>query len=230
MRSLGTRRALQAAGAAVLATVALAGCSAGQVAETALERPSNQGVNRNNSNNTVAVRNLAVTYNGPEGYEANANAPLEVGLFNQTSQPITVQVTSSRPTDGTNIADVITASSVGIVGPAPSGQPSTEPSAPQAPTPSDSAEPSTPATPAEPAPRPAQIVLAPLGYATFLPRDAESLQLIGLSQKLTPGNSVYVTFQFSNGAQPLTLAAPVAVPTSPASRGPAVEGEDVEGQ
>ena len=49
MRSLGTRRAVLVAGAAALAAVALAGCSAGQVAETALKRPSNQGLNADNS-------------------------------------------------------------------------------------------------------------------------------------------------------------------------------------
>jgi hypothetical protein len=43
-----------------------------------------------------------------------------------------------------------------------------------------------------------------------------------------PGQSVYVTFEFSNGAEVLTIPAPVAVPLSPVPRGPAVPGENVE--
>src|SRR5215207_3862491 len=97
MRSLGTRRAVLVAGVAAAAAVALTGCSAGQVAETAIKRPSNQGVNENNSNNTVGVRDLEVSYNGVQGYAAGANAPLEVGLYNLTTQEITVLISSQPP-------------------------------------------------------------------------------------------------------------------------------------
>ena len=55
MRSLGTRRVALFAGAVTVAAVALTGCSAGQVAETSLKRPSNQGVNTANDTGVFAV-------------------------------------------------------------------------------------------------------------------------------------------------------------------------------
>ena len=65
MRSLGTRRAVLVAGVATVAAAALAGCSAGQVAETALKNPSVHGVNAQNADGSVLIRGLAVAYNGP---------------------------------------------------------------------------------------------------------------------------------------------------------------------
>ena len=80
MRFSGRRATALVAGTAAVAVMALTGCSAGQVAETARKKPSNSGVNANNSDNSVVVRNLQVLYKGPEGYAANGDAPLEVGL------------------------------------------------------------------------------------------------------------------------------------------------------
>ena len=227
MRTLGTRRTHLVAGAAALAAMALAamalaGCSAGQVAETALKRPSNMGVNSENSNSSVLVRNLAVTYDDTGGYAANQPAPLQLSLFNQSADEIRVTVTSSRPTDGTNIDSALAGTSVVLVGASPSDSAS-----PAVPAPTDSAS-AAPSEPAEPAAQPAVITLAPMGSATFLPGDPQSLQITGLSGKLSPGQSVYVTFSFSNGVAPLTVPAPVGVPLSPASRGPGIEGENVE--
>ena len=66
MRSLGTRRAALAAGVAALAAVALAGCSAGQVAETALKKPSVHGRERRElRRQRSSIRNLMVAYAGP---------------------------------------------------------------------------------------------------------------------------------------------------------------------
>ena len=41
------------------------------------------------------LRNLAVVYNGPEGYPAGSDAPLEVAIYNDTTQPVTVTVTTA---------------------------------------------------------------------------------------------------------------------------------------
>jgi hypothetical protein len=210
MRSLVTRRAALFAGASAMAAVALAGCSAGQVAETALKRPSNQGLNVDNSNQTVLIRNLAVVYNGTVGYPAGASAPIEVSLFNQTDHEVQVTVTSTKPDSGTGVYG----SSVGVVGPA---------SAP-APDPSASSEPAS-----NPEPQPARITIAPMSAASFMASDEKSLQVIGLSGKLTPGNGVNLTFSFSNGADPLTVVAPMGIPLTPASRAPGIEGENSEG-
>jgi hypothetical protein len=246
MRSLGTRRAALATGVATLAAIALAGCSAGQVAETALKNPSVYGVNAESSDSSVFIRNLAVGYNSSAGYAAGADAPLQVGLYNQTRQPITVLVSSQPATAASEQKTVLAARAVALVGgaatasaaptavPEPSGsRPSggqDDQNTDQIPDPS--AGPSTSASASASAPatagRPARIELGPLGAATFLPADAEKLVATGLSGKLAPGASLNLVFEFSNGAQPLVLQAPVAVPLSPASRAPGSESEHEE--
>lgn len=224
MRLPVTRRAALVAGVATVAAVALAGCSAGQVAETALKKPSNMGVNAETADGSVAIRNLSVVYPGPEGYPAGGNAPLEVAMFNQTSAEIVVTV-SSRPAE--NIAPeqgVVSGTMVGLVGgasaPAAAESPgNVEPSA---------GAPSASAAPAEPAAEPARITIPARGYSSFLPGDTQQLQVIGLTGRLGPGMSVNLVFEFSNGAAPLTLLAPVGVPTVPASRAPGNEAENHE--
>lgn len=215
MRTLGNRRAFLGASVMAVAAVALAGCSAGQVAETSLKRPSNQGVNADNSNKTVAVRNLAVSYNGTTGYPAGANAPLEGGIFNLTTQEVTVLVSSTPPPAGAAYQQVVNATSVGLVGGSAS---------PGGASPAGSSEPSA----APSAVQPARIVLAPLASVSFLPGDQQSLQAIGLTKALSAAGAVNLTFEFSNGAQPLTVPAPVAPPLSPAPRESGIPNENVE--
>jgi hypothetical protein len=240
MRSLGFRRAALATGVAAVAAVALAGCSAGQVAETALKKPSVPGVNAQSADGSVLIRNLAVEYDGPTGYAAGDNAPLEVSLFNQTKKAITVLVSSQPATDEPEKAGVVSASSVRLVGGAdaspsvtPSATPSARPSATGTADPEASAsaepgaEPSASAS-AEAALRPARIELPPLGSAVFLPGDAEQLHAVGLTGKLVPGQSVNLVFEFSTGSAPLVVQAPVAVPLTPASRAPGIPHEGTE--
>src|SRR4051794_325060 len=138
MRSLGSRRALLVTGAAALSVAALAACSAGQVAETSLKRPSNQGVNQDNSNSTVVIRNLAVSYNGPMGYPAGSSAPLQLGIYNQTTQEVIVNISSTRPANRPADPTVVFGTSVGLVG------------GPVAPSSSAIPEPSGSRPPAEP--------------------------------------------------------------------------------
>jgi hypothetical protein len=248
MRSLGTRRAALLAGVATVAAVALAGCSAGQVAETALKRPSNQGVNADNSNMSVAIRNLAVAYNGTTGYAEGGSAPLEVGLYNQTTQPVTVLISSRPPTSSTENEGVVSAESIGLSGGAQAtGAPSTtlpnpsgsrDSAVPQnsngpegsveQPSANPSAAPSASGVDSASATEPARITIAPQGSATFRPGDKESLLATGLTGKLAPGGSLNLVFEFSNGATPLILSAPVAIPLSPASRAPGNPDENTE--
>jgi len=236
MRSLGSRRAALATGVAAVAAVALAGCSAGQVAETALKKPSTMGVNTQSSDGSVYIRNLAVQYAGPDGYEAGKNAPLELSLFNETRQTVTVLISSQPATDAAESAGIVSARSVGLVGGASasaSASPSPSPSASASSSASASAEPgSTPSSDesasAEPAVRPARIQIEPLGSVVFLPGDAEQLQAVGLTGKVIPGQSLNLVFEFSTGANPLVVQAPVAVPLSPVSRGPGLPRENTE--
>jgi hypothetical protein len=241
MRTLGTRRAVLVAGVATVTAAALGACSAGQIAETSLKNSSVQGVNAQNADGSVLIRGLAVAYKDPAGYPAGGKAPIEVNFYNQTTQPITVLVSSQPPAAGEN---VVAARSVLLVGgepttpatgiPEPAGsrpaatpdpdvsdtitQPSADPSAPSSTQPSSSAA----------AGRPARIEIGPLGSAIFRPGDETTLQATGLTGALIPGGSLNLVFEFSNGGEPLVVQAPVTVPMSPASRGPGSEAENHE--
>jgi hypothetical protein len=243
MRTLGTRRAVLVAGVAGVAAAALVGCGAGQVAETALKNPSVYGVNAQNATGSVLVRGLAVAYKDPAGYPAGSNAPLELTLVNETRQPVTVLVSSQPPADAAENSGIVSARSVNLFGgspsapstaiPEPSGsrpaatpdtetsdnvvQPSGEASAGPSGT-SPSAQPSP--TPAASGGRPARIEIGPLSTASFLPGDAETLQVVGLTDRLFPGGSVNLVFEFGDGSAPLVVQAPMAIPLSPASRAP----------
>jgi hypothetical protein len=250
MRSMGTRRVALFAGVATVAAAALAGCSAGQVAETSNKNPSIYGVNVENSDSSVALRGLAVTYNTTKGYPSGGTAPLELSLFNRTTKPVTVRI-GSQPVAGADKSEgVQSARSVTLVGGAPSAVPSgipggVEPSGSRAaarPTPTDKptgsaapsvtgaasatgsapVEPSTSPTPPTSAGQPAEITIAALSSVFFRPGETPALQVVGLSGPLLPGNSVSLVFAFSNGAAPLSVLAPVGVPLSPAPRGSAL--------
>jgi hypothetical protein len=217
MRSLGTRRAVQVAGAATVAVVALTGCSAGQTAETSLLQTPISGLNTSSPDGGLLIRNLQVTYGDAAGYPANSTAPIEVSLFNQTQQPMTVTISSQPQTTVT--AGIVSAGSVGISG-GPAG------SASAVPSPSDSASPADAG--AAPTLQPAKIAIDPLGTVSFLPGAPESLQAVGLTDRLAPGNSLALTIQVGTDA-PLSVLAPVSTPLTPASRGAAVAGENTEG-
>ncbi|KUL27595.1 hypothetical protein [Actinoplanes awajinensis] len=224
MRSLGTRRAALVAGVATTGIIALAGCSAGQVAETAILNTPIAGVNAESADGSVFVRNAQVEYNGIAGYKSGANAPLELSLFNQTEKEVTVSITSAAIKQ----PQVVSAAQVGFVTEAP---PVSAPAVSTSASVSASLEPSAPALPTStptPTVTAAQIKIAPLGSAVYQPDDAAKLQLIKLSDDLKPGEKVNLVFSFSNGAADLTIQAPVAVPGTPASRGPAAEGENTE--
>lgn len=250
MRSLGTRRVALAAGVATVAVIALAGCSAGQVAETAMLDAPVSGVNTQSPDGGLLIRNLQVAYSTPTGYPAGGNAPVEVALYNETQQPITVLI-SSRPAE-TPTEGIVSARQVGLTGgtaaaspsadPEPSGNrpsaPADVPSDQPLPTEQPSDAPSGPAAssaPAGTALQPARITIPGLSNVVYRPGDSESVQLVGLSDELRPGNSVSMVFEVSTSNQPLTVLAPVAIPLTPASRAPGIDphenlGEGEEGQ
>ncbi len=251
-RTMGSHRAALLVGAAAAAAVTLSGCGAGQIAETVNKDPSIHGVNAQNADGTVLVRSLSVAYGTPAGYPAGASVPLEVALYNETTQPVTVQI-SSRPS-AQQTEGVVSARAVNLIGTLPrvtSSAPgpdvvqtggSRPPAQPlptdsgggvagpdtggaTAPTPGGTTPGATPGPGAAGAP--ARIEIGPLDSVIFLPGNSPALQVVGLSGPLRPGNSVNLVFEFSNGAPPLELKAGVAVPLSPAPRGSVRENEGI---
>ncbi len=251
-RTMGTRRAVLLVGAAAAAAVTLSGCGAGQIAETSNKDPSVYGINTQNADGSVLIRNLSVAYGTTAGYPAGASVPIEVGLYNETTQPVTVQI-SSRPSTEQR-EGVVSARAVNLIGTLPRAT-SSAPGpdvvqtggsrAPARPLPTDSgggvAGPdtggATAPTPGGTTPggtpgpgaagAPARIELGPLDSVVFLPGNSPALQAVGLSGPLRPGTSVNLVFEFSNGAPPLVVEAGVAVPLSPAPRGSVRENEGV---
>ncbi len=241
----GTRRAVLLTGAAALAAAALTACSAGQIAETANKVPSVYHAAGENADASVLVRGLAIPYNTTKGYPAGGTAPLEVQLFNQTSRPVKVTIASAPTTE----PRVVAVRTVGLSGNAPTGSPSattapspaSSPAGIVSPQPSPPGSPSAPVSPstgttpapaasvsgAAPALQPATVTIDPLGSVSFLASGPQKVQLSGLSAALTPGTSVNLVFTFDNGAPPLNLRAPVAIPESPAARG-SVQAPDAE--
>ncbi|HEY0003093.1 MAG TPA: hypothetical protein VGB74_21770, partial [Actinoplanes sp.] len=176
------------AGAVFMALLALAGCSAGQVAQTAQVDPSIAGLNTQTADGALLIRNLQVLYNTPAGYPADGTAPLQVSLFNETTQALTVVIRSVPQTGH------VSAERIGLIGGAaaaspsraaePSGnRPSSNPVASATEVTDPSQRPSTPPTPgAAVVPSPidsplqtASITLPALSSITFQASTAQKL-------------------------------------------------------
>ncbi|MEU3454102.1 hypothetical protein ABZ671_10920 [Micromonospora sp. NPDC006766] len=222
MRGSG-RAALVLAGTAAAASLLLSGCGTGQVAETAIKVPSVQGANVQTPNNLYLVRGLYVQYPGTEGYQPGSNAPLNVVIYNDSEEAVTVTVT-------TDSAREILLSGSDASGPqaSPTNSP-TEPASasplPTSPNPSPSealgsGEPSSASPSASPSESaatglPARLEIPAKGYAQLSPSSNRFLQLVGLNDRLLSGQEVSLTFDFGNG-QIIRTAAPIGVPFTPA--------------
>ncbi len=142
-----TRRAALLAGTATVAALSLSGCGAGQDATTSNKEPSIYGVNTASPDNSVLIRGLAILYTSEQGYPAGGSAPVEVALFNDTPQPVTVRITSAPAAGAAAGPSVVSAQRVTI-----SGAPSADASAtgvPRDAEPSGSPEAAPPANPSE---------------------------------------------------------------------------------
>jgi len=196
------------AGAAALTLVSA--CSAGQLAQTSEEVAAVPGVNANaGPNGEIALRDLLIAYNGPQGYPQGGDAPLVVRIFNDLPQPVKlVRVTAEDA-----------ARAVVLVG----GTPVTT-AAPTAAAASPSAAPSPGATPPGASPSPSPVAAAPTpiaqaisveiassSYQMLVPGQGGYLVLRGLTRPLGPGSSALVTFTFDDGSS-VRVNVPFGVP------------------
>ncbi len=215
--------------------VVLSACSAGQITGTSVQVPPIQGVNANaGADGTIGLRNVLIRYNGPSGYPRGGTAPLEVRIFNNGIQPVTlVRVTAGDAAAGVTLAG-------GTQAPPPEPSPTTQPGespSPPAESTGESPPPTAPPTPDAGPPTPAEppgqgtfaIEIAPGSYVLLVPGEDRYLQLVGLRAPLLPGGSVPVTFEFRDGGTTtVMLQVPTGLPTTPLPRPtPAVleEGE-----
>lgn len=228
----GTRRVAVLLAGAAAAALFVSGCSAGQIAETAIKKPSVPGLNLDGPDNAIQLRNLVVAYSDPAGYASGGNAPILGAIYNTTSQAITVRVTPV--TDVGNDPSLVSATSV-VLAPAATASPEATPEPTGTASPSEPASPAPtqePATPEPQAARPADITIPADGFVMFTESSQETLQVTGLSSALTPGKAVSlrITYEYNGKQQELRVDVPVTTPLSPAPRASSeVAEEDLRG-
>jgi copper(I)-binding protein len=76
------------AASVALTTGLLAGCGAGQITQTEQIRPPVSGVNVDSADGTIQLREVAIVYEGYEGYAQGGTAPLRVWIANSSHQPV----------------------------------------------------------------------------------------------------------------------------------------------
>ncbi|HEY9482942.1 MAG TPA: hypothetical protein VIR00_08270, partial [Micromonosporaceae bacterium] len=133
---------------AVIAAGALAGCGAGQIAETSTIVSAVPGGSasvavptKNNPNGALLITNVTVDYNDVNGYAAGATAPLSMWIINQSTDPLTVTAGDAQLVDPTKATTLTALGSMSLSGGTPvveavqgvAGNPSTLPPAPPAP-------------------------------------------------------------------------------------------------
>jgi copper(I)-binding protein len=209
--------------AGACAALALTGCSAGQLTQTGSQVPAVPGTNI--TVGSIALRDLTIQYNGPDGYRMGDDAPLGVRIFNDGAEPVTLTGVTADKAEAVTLVDSpgATASAAPPSGspspvPPPSPGASPSPEASPATSPSPGASPS-PAAPPSPSPSPAppassrlSIQIPPQGYVLMVPEQGSYLQLTRLKEPVMPGDSVRVTFTFDNGA-----SVPIEIPLVPPS-------------
>ncbi|MDI1465121.1 hypothetical protein QEZ54_29540 [Catellatospora sp. KI3] len=223
------------AGGATAAALALTGCSAGMQSQTADQVAAVPGaaggsIETSPGAGNIVVRDAMVAYPGLQGYKAGADAPLQLRIFNNTKEPVTITGVESAA------AASVELTSAGAVKATPSTEAS--PSAAASASASASAKPSASASVAasaspSPSPSPAapaaaeKITIAPSGYVDLLPTSKQFYVLKGLKAALANGASVPLTIKLSNGQSIVLPAVPVATPLEAMPRSPIAlpEGE-----
>jgi copper(I)-binding protein len=187
-------------GLAVVATLLTASCAAGQVAQTADEKPTLDGTNA--SVGMIDLRALAVQAPTGTYYPSGSDLPLKLVIVNNSNQPDSLtSITSPVASDWgayatTAQADEVmsahsSAAAAGSSAPAGSGA--------SLPTPQG------------------QVKVGPNSTVSWgTPTATGALLLLHSSRALYPGTSISMTFTFAN-AGAVTVTVPIALTATPAS-------------
>lgn len=213
------------AGGAAAAVLALSGCGAGMISQTADQVAAVPGYSATvpvPGGGNIALRDAMVAYPGIKGYPAGADAPLQLRIFNDTEKPVTLESITSNDAASVQLgtaADLKATPTPAAASPtaeaSPTGSPTASPKATGSPSPKPSPSP-TQAAPAKP-------VIQPGGYLELTPQAGQLALLTGLKKPLANGEGVHLKLTFSNGVVIETLpgtVVPVAPPLSLAPRVP----------
>lgn len=231
------RRVASAAGvrwAAALAVVglAVAGCGASRSAQTSEMAPAISGVDADAG--TLALRDMQVDFGERGFYLAGEQAPLRIWIDNQGDEPVTLEAVTSPDAEAVLLAtEEVPAEGESSPAPDESATPGADgsetPSADASETPegedaSPTADASASASPegeetaaAIAGERDFTIEIAPDSFVRLAPARGSFLLLDGLKEKVTMGQTVEVTFLFSNDEE-VTVDLPVGAPAAAPSR------------
>ena len=231
---------------ALVGGVALAGCAAGQQAQTAEQRPTVNGANVNLG--ALALRDVALEY-PPDGvYEEGSDARLRMVVVNEaTSSDALVEVRTdvaervairAAAEEGTGPTPTLTAPPPSETGsetgsptataenPSPSvtGDP-VDPSA--SPSLSGSASPASPTPSATPGEAESVRIPIPTNGLVAFRDEGPTILLSGLTERLRPAQRLTVTLVFQNAGE-IDVSIAVGVPEEQISTAPTVEGHSEE--
>jgi copper(I)-binding protein len=238
------------AGLVVVGGLALTGCGAGQVSQTAVQSPTIDGISAQVG--TMSIRNLALEYPDQGKYAKGSDARLRMVIANDGSSGDTLTAVRSNVSADVTIAAAASGAASGtptLTAPPPSDTPTATGTASGTPTgstePSDSsatgtattgpsespagsasssASASASATPSE-APA-APIAIPPNGLVSFT-GDGPTVLLTDLTQQLFPAQTLQVTLVFQKAGQ-VTMTIAVSAPQGQISLAPTVTA-DTEG-
>lgn len=242
-RSAGrSRLARLPIGLAALVTaggVLLAGCAAGQQAQTAEQRASIDGVDAEVG--SMAIRNVALEYPTAGLYRKGGTARLRMVLVNTGNAADTLVEVRTDAADSVSFvsgAEASPSAAAGSATPSESASASATPSESASPsaTPSGSASasgsasPSAAATSAEPSPSatgepgPTGIAIGPNTFVGVGEGAAGTgIELTGLTTDLRPSQVISVTFMFRTAGS-VTVPVAVGIPADEVSPAPTIEG------
>ncbi|GAA2146489.1 hypothetical protein [Glycomyces algeriensis] len=231
------------AAALAIVAMAVAGCGASRSAQTSEDAPAISGVDVDAG--TLALRDMQVDFGERGFYPAGGQAPLRIWIDNQGDEPVTLEAVTSPDAEAVVLASdaVAETPAEGESTPAPdasatpdadasetpSADASETPSADASATPggedaSPTADASASASPEgeEAAPelageRDFTIEIAPDSFVRLAPTRGSFLLLDGLKEEVSMGQTVEVTFVFSNG-EAVTVDLPVGTPAVAPSR------------
>lgn len=206
------------AGLVVVGGLVLAGCGAGQIAQTAQQKPTVDG--QMAQVGPLAIRDAALEYPAGGVYERGSDARLRMVVVNTGIVPDALVSASSPVATDATISQGGSAEATGSATPEPSASASqtASPSATSTGTASGTAAPSqsaggtpsasasAPTPTAAPTPETAQIPIPANNYVSFR-EDGPRVLLTGLTQQLRPGQNLRVTLTFQNaGSVTMTIA------------------------
>lgn len=209
--------------------VALAGCGAGQQAQTAEQRPTVDGTNAQAGD--MALRNIAIEYPDGGRYEQGSDARLRMVLVNEGMQPdALVEVR-------TDAAERVVFRAAGEAGTvegtaSPTPEPTPTPTATATPTATPGGTPTGPATaspgsatPTEsptPSEAPTTRMEIPAEGRVAFGDDGPAVILTGLTRPLRSAEVVPITFVFERAGS-VTVDVAVGVPEEEIAPAPTVE-------